>query len=126
MPITLEAEGARDMMTATPVAIYETTSLRDAAQELVRFSAVPVIDADRRVVGVLSRTDLARSVKDDKPTAELDLEGDAERPSGIEYHPQRRVIDAMNRDFYSVRLDATAAEVVRLMVDRSIGRVFVV
>ncbi len=126
LPITLEADGARDMMTAAPVAVYETTSLRDVAEKLVRFSAVPVIDTERRVVGVLSRTDLARALQDDRPPAELDVPVDAERPSGLEYHPQRRVGDAMNRDFYSVPLAATAAEVIRHMVDKSIGRVFVV
>lgn len=124
--ITLEARTASDLMTSNPEAVFETTSLRDAAKVLVRFSAVPVVDSQRRAVGVLSRTDLARNVKDERPAAELDVPVDDEHPSGLDYHPTTRVSAAMNRGFVSVAPTATAQEVIVAMVDRGIGRVFVV
>ena len=124
--ITLEARVASDLMTSNPEAIYETASLREAAEVLVRFSAVAVVDSARRVIGVISRTDLARSLKHDRPAAEIVVPVDDDRPSGLDYHPEPRVSGAMNRGFVSVRPDATAQDVVRLMVERAIGRVFVV
>jgi len=124
--ITLEARVASDLMTSNPEAVFDTTTLREAAELLVRFSAVPVVDSQRRVVGVLSRTDLARNVKDDRPAAELHIPVDDERPSGLDYHPTPRVATAMNRAFVSVAPSATAQQVIQQMVDRAIGRVFVV
>lgn len=124
--ITLEAKTASDLMTSGPEAVFETTALKDAAEVLVRFSAVPVVDSQRRVVGVLSRTDLARTMKDERPAAELDVPVDDERPSGLDYHPTPRVSAAMNRGFVAVTPTASAQEVIVTMVERAIGRVFVV
>jgi len=124
--ITLQADTATELMTSGPTAIDDTMSLEQAAKALLRYSAVPVIDATRHVVGVLSRTDLVRAFKDTRAPAELLIPVDEERPSGIEYRTPRRVADAMNRDFIAVPLEATASEVIAKMVDHNVGRVFVV
>lgn len=126
VPMMLKARTAGELMTSNPIAIYETTSIKEAADCLIRFSAVPVIDSTRHIVGVLSRTDLARALKDDRPAAEIIIPVDDERPSGIDYRPTKRVSDIMNRDFFSVKPEASAQQVIRQMVDKGIGRVFVV
>ena len=56
----LRGRTARDLMTPSPLMVFETDPLETAAEVLARYSAVPVVDLERCVIGVLSRTDLAR------------------------------------------------------------------
>jgi CBS domain-containing protein len=56
---------ARDIMTTSVVTVTPETSVRDIAQTLLerRISAVPVVDARKRVVGVVSEGDLLHRVE---------------------------------------------------------------
>jgi len=54
-----------DVMTPDVVSVDEATSYREVVDLLVgyRFSAVPVVDAERRVTGVVSEADLLRKIE---------------------------------------------------------------
>ncbi|MCP1317626.1 CBS domain-containing protein [Halomonas sp. 707B3] len=58
---------AIDIMTPKVVSVGHDTEVRDIAQLLLkhRISAVPVVDDEHRVVGIVSEGDLMRRVKDD-------------------------------------------------------------
>lgn len=58
---------AIDIMTPKVVSVSPDTEVRDIAQLLLkhRISAVPVVDAQDRVVGIVSEGDLMRRLKDD-------------------------------------------------------------
>jgi len=127
----LRGRTARELMTPSPVMVFETDPLETAAELLARYSAVPVVDLERCVVGVLSRTDLARiyGLKRAVASASLTLEGrDGEgHDSGIEWRPpQKRVGEVMTPHVVTALETALAGEVVRLLADKRIGRVFVV
>jgi CBS domain-containing protein/DNA-binding CsgD family transcriptional regulator len=58
---------AKNFMTTELVAVLPTTTVREIAQTLVKhhISTVPVVDGDRKVLGVVSDGDLVRRVHDD-------------------------------------------------------------
>lgn len=58
---------AIDIMTPNVVSVGPDTEVRDIAQLLLkhRISAVPVVDEDRQLIGIVSEGDLMRRVKDD-------------------------------------------------------------
>ncbi len=53
---------ARDMMTAAVAAVHPDTRLRDALNLMLesKFGCLPVLDAERRLVGILTEADLVR------------------------------------------------------------------
>jgi CBS-domain-containing membrane protein len=83
-----------DVMTAAVVSVEPAASYRSLVDLLIghRFSAVPVVDEDRRVVGVVSEADLLAK---------------------IEYaeHPEPRLFDRLRRNGHRAKASAgTAAE----------------
>lgn len=131
LAIALHAKDARDLMTPAPACVFSTDPLESAADLLVNYSAVPVVDLERRVVGVLSRTDLARVLGAPRVGLgegyALALGGLGGEASGLEYRPPtKRVADVMTPGVVTVPIETSAAEVVRTLADRRIGRVFVV
>jgi CBS domain-containing protein len=129
-PLALRARTARDLMTPAPVCVFETDPLETAAELLARFSAVPVVDVDRRCVGVISRTDLARFYGTKHAvSASLSLEARSPDPlestSGLEWKPVPRVSEAMTGYVVTTAQDALAGDVVASLRDKRIGRVFV-
>ncbi len=127
----LRGRTARQLMTPSPMMVFETDPLETAAELLARFSAVPVVDLERCVVGVLSRTDLARiyGLKRAVASAALTLEtrgADDEAPD-LEYKPPaRRVAEVMTPHVATAPAEALASEIVRMLADKRIGRVFIV
>ncbi len=128
--LVLRGRTARDLMTPSPTCVFETDPLDAAAELLARYSAVPVVDLDRRCVGVVSRTDLARFFgTKGAVTASLTLESRApsEERTGLEWQPPaHRVSEAMTGHVVTISQDALAGEVVSMLRDNRIGRVFVV
>ncbi len=129
-PFLLRGRTARDLMTPSPLMVFETDPLETAAELLARYSAVPVVDLERCVVGVLSRTDLARiyGLKRSVASASLTLESrDDTQSSGLEWKPpQKRVSEVMTPQVVTAKDDTLAAEIVRMLADKRIGRVFIV
>lgn len=127
-PFTLMAREARDMMTPSPVCVFESDPLETAADLLSQYSAVAVVDLDRHVVGVLSRSDLARVYRAGRVSPTLDLGSLPDEPvSGLEYKPPaKRVAEVMTARVVTVKTDTPAAEIVKHLSDKRIGRVFVI
>jgi CBS-domain-containing membrane protein len=119
----------RDVMSARPVWVSESTSFKEIAARLREFrvSAFPVLDADGRVTGVVSEADL------------LVREAILSRPSGIRGMPSRlfhragrakadgvTAAELMTSPAVTVGPDDTVEYAARLMVTRRVKRLPVV
>jgi CBS domain-containing protein len=112
-----------DLMTERPRVTKADTPLREAAIDMVKagLGALPVVDDDRRLVGLLGERDLLRdlltSVVVGSPVAKTPTPG-ADR--------RRRVRDVMTRQVLCVAPEQPLAEVVSLMVNKNVDRLPVV
>jgi len=128
LPVLREVELApqlrvREIMTDSPRTTRPDTLLRDAARELVRsgIGALPVIEADGLLVGMLSERELMRHM-----LSLASINGSIPRPqSGIE-RQRRTVRDVMTRQVLCVSPDQPLAEVASLMTNKDVDRVPVV
>ena len=110
MPVALN-------MSSPVVTVAPTASLREAHQTLVerRISSLPVVDAERRLLGVVSRTDLLR----------VGSREAGRRPeAALLTFPERSVADVMTREPLTVSKDASVSEAASLLVERHVHRVF--
>ena len=111
---------ARMLMSREPLTAAVDDNLMDAAARMADRNVrhLPVVDGDRRVVGILSDRDVRTLV------------GDASRPLRPDDAKVRmrslRVGDAMTRDVFVVAQDAPFAEVARIFTDQKVGAVPVV
>jgi len=127
---------AKDVMTATPVCVGPSATIRELARvfEEHEISGVPVIDVEGRVIGVVSKTDLMRRCSagsNDIPPAylfdvlrvrELD---EAERSEVIP-EPLVCVEDFMTAVPLTVGPEHLVAAVAGLMFEKCVHRVIVV
>jgi CBS domain-containing protein len=123
---------AKHIMTRDVVTLAPETSVRDAARALVthRISAAPVVDADGRLVGIVSEGDLMLRAdpEADRPRSwwlSLLTSSEDAAAAFVKSHA-RRVADVMTRDLVTVEEDTPLAEVARTLEERHIKRVPVV
>ena len=111
---------ARDLMTADPVAVRATDTVRDAVQlfQALEVRHLPVVNAQRELVGMLSDRDLRGLA--------LPVVIDHQWVGAIQTALESRVATLMSSDPLSVAVDADAAEIVDLMLEQRIGAVPVV
>ncbi|HET9002871.1 MAG TPA: CBS domain-containing protein [Gemmatimonadaceae bacterium] len=110
----------RDIMTERPRSITADVLARDAAREMVRWrlGGLPVVDAEMRVIGILTERDLLRHLL----TNYLGDTGSTKTPI-----PSGRVVrDVMNRQVLCVSAEQPLAEVAALMANKEVDRVPVV
>jgi CBS domain-containing protein len=123
---------ARDVMTTTVVTVTPATLVPEIARLLLKhhISAVPVLDPDDRLVGIVSEGDLMR-----RPETATErhrswwltlVDGPEERAREYVKTHGRRASDVMTRDVVSVAEDSSVAEIARLLEERRIKRVPVV
>jgi CBS domain-containing protein len=113
----------RELMTESPRSTRADTLLRDAARDMVRsgIGALPVIEADGMLVGMLSERELMRHM-----LSLASINGSIPRPqSGME-RARRTVRDVMTRQVLCVSPDQPLAEVASLMTNKDVDRVPVV
>lgn len=110
---------ARDIMTPHPYTVGADALLIEAAQVMARqdFKRLPVVDAQGRLVGMVSRLDLLRVVADAAPGA---VEAPPPLGSGA------RVEDVMLTDVPTARATTPIEEVLGRLVASSLRRVVVV
>lgn len=123
---------ARDVMTSTPITVAPDTPVTEVATLLLerRISAVPVVDADGRMVGIVSEGDLLRRA---------DAQTERRRSSWLELLLDRNVTaadfvkthgnlarDVMTQDVVAVAPDTDLSEIASLLERRRIKRVPVV
>jgi CBS domain-containing protein len=143
-PLVLKARTAADLMTPNPVSLRHTVTAGEAAAFLTerRISAAPVIDEAGAPVGVLSQTDLVvhdREKLDIPETRRGHAEDFTEfaevpgEPPNLLYEitvepadDKALVRDLMTPAVFTVRLDASAAQVVEDMLALRVHRLFVV
>ena len=119
-----EQLAVRDIMTRHPRTVHPETPLAEAARTMVRHNVagMPVVDADDRVVGMLSERELMRHLL----TSSLNSGGP--RPPAAEGRAaaRRTVRDVMTRQVLCVSPDQPVAEVASLMSNKDVERVPVV
>ncbi len=98
-----------------------------------RISGVPVIDEDKKVVGIVSETDLIYPEKSLHMPAFIPildsivfLEGFKEMEKEIKKMAAYRVEDIMVKDVITVNEDSEIQEIVNIMINRRINRIPVV
>ncbi|MDX1375744.1 MAG: CBS domain-containing protein [Burkholderiales bacterium] len=122
---------ARDVMTPNVVSVPADLSVPEIAKLMIerRISAVPVVDAAQKVVGVISEGDLIRrpELETDKPRSRWlrFFMSDEDRARDFVKTHGLRARDVMSRPVVSVSPEASLTDVVNLMTARSIKRVMV-
>jgi len=110
---------ARDVMTSSVITVHEDTALAHAASLMVErnLKRLPVVDAKERLVGILSRVDVLRTVA----------------ATHLAYHEPKlppiaaqTIGEVMDTDVPMVPLDADLADIVEKMVTAELKRVIVV
>jgi CBS-domain-containing membrane protein len=125
---------AENLMESNPVSIRGTATVRRAVDTLNKhsFDVAPVTDQSKRLIGIVSRGDLAdlfdtlgrlRNRQQDCDTANL-------THAGVYPKTSRRSADlivqqVMSPEVISVRTDASIAKVIEKFVKRKIRRLFV-
>ncbi|MDN2565558.1 CBS domain-containing protein [Aquibium sp. A9E412] len=120
---------ARDVMTREVVTVQPQTPVREVAQRLVerRISAVPVVDGDGRLVGIVSEGDLMRRPEtgaERRRSWWLFLVADAadQARDYVKTHGTTAA-DVMTRDVVAVAEDTDLAEIATLLERNRIKRV---
>jgi CBS-domain-containing membrane protein len=119
----------KDVMSALPVSVSKNASFREIAAKLreCRVSALPVLDADGKVIGVVSEADLlVKEAVADEPNVVWGL------LAGIVHHDARAkaagvtAADLMTSPAVTIGPDETVEHAARLMCDRKVKRLPVV
>lgn len=118
-----EQLAVRDVMSDQPRTVAPETSLTDAARTLARtgLGALPVVDEDRRVIGMVTEREVIRHLL--KVQAFTGPDARAASPSGV---GTKTVRDAMTRQVLCVAPEQPIAEVASLMSNKEVDRVPVV
>lgn len=107
---------ARDFMTTPVLTVRPDTTVKDVAKLLLRhaISAVPVVDDDGRLVGIVSELDLLLGDVPGDPVAHVIPVPPEQAP------PPHVAADVMTRDVLALGEDTDAADVARLMREASL------
>jgi CBS domain-containing protein len=109
----------RDLMSSPVVCVSPDTPLKQVAAILVErgISAVPVVQEDGWMIGIVSEADLVRLETGDDPLRHV--RPTAPLPTTV---PQR-ADEVMTRDVIALPAEADAAEAARLMIERHVKRI---
>lgn len=112
----------RDVMSDHPRTVLADTPLKEAARTLVRarLGALPVVDADHRVVGMVSEREVIRHLLATQVFSGADVRAVAPGTAS------RTVRDVMSRQVMCVAPEQPIAEVASLMSNKDVDRVPVV
>ena len=113
----------RDVMSDQPRTVLADTPLKEAARTMVRagVGALPDIDAERRVVGMVSERDIIRHLLTTQVFSGADV-----RSMMTPGSASRSVRDVMSRQVMCVAPEQPIAEVASLMSNKDVDRVPVV
>jgi CBS domain-containing protein len=98
---------AREVMKTPVISTKKSTSAKDIASQLVagRFSGMPVIDEEERVIGVITEHDLLKEVREGKDLGKLTAE------------------DVMQKHPITVDITSPLGDVLDIMLDNGILRI---
>lgn len=119
---------AKDIMKTGVVTISDDGTVDDAVKLMLgnHISALPVLDGDDRLVGVVSEGDLLRRMRDSgAPRRSWWLELVSGHGDAQDYIKSRshRVADVMTRDLVTVTEDTPVGEIAKILETRRIKRV---
>jgi CBS domain-containing protein len=116
----LRSKSVRDVMTSEVVSVAADERLERAAHVMVerRIKRLPVVDGERRLLGVLSRVDVLRTMSEDYHVRE-DASEDQVRPA-------RTVGEAMRHDVPAVAAGAPLGEVLDAVTSTRLNRAIVI
>ena len=111
-----------ELMTRSPVTVQPATHVKDALAMLDThaITSMPVVDADGRIVGVVSEADLVREAVAQDPRAHMMPSGEPPLES------PRTVAEVMSRHPLTVTADTDLAEAVDLLTSSAVKSVPVV
>jgi len=129
---------AKDIMTSPTISVSKDHTVKEALDLLAKhsISGLPVVDAEEKVIGIISGTDIMRYSQQKKvvpltsgsfwvsPYTESDDIANIRR--GFETLHRTIIEMVMTKKVYSVSEDTATTEVARLMNRRKINRVPVV
>lgn len=120
--IELARQRVMDIMTSPAVIVADDRSLTEAVDIMLTkgLKRLPVADKSGRLVGMLSRLDIFKTVMREAP------DWDAFRAQKIEVKNLRIVGDILRRDTHTVSPETTMDKVIRVIDDNDIQRVAVV
>jgi CBS domain-containing protein len=118
----------RDVMTDRVIAVREVAPYKEIVAALTRFgvSAVPVIDADNRVVGVVSEADLMAKVEFADADVRYPLFERRRRRAARHKAAGDRADELMTAPAITIRPDVSIADAARLMDAEDVKRLPVV
>jgi len=119
---------SKDVMTTPAISVLPDATVREIAKLLLKrgISAVPVLDADGKLLGIVSEGDLLRRTEtgtERQPSWWLTLIGDADKVQDYIDSHGTRAADVMTREVVSVKETATLASVATLLEKHHIKRV---
>jgi CBS domain-containing protein/mannitol/fructose-specific phosphotransferase system IIA component (Ntr-type) len=114
----------RDLMTERPRTTTADAPLRTAARELIRtgLGALPVVDGDERLLGMLSERELMRNLL----ATDVLSDGSSRYAAPAVLGASKTVRDVMTRQVLCVAPEQPVAEVAALMSNKDVERVPVV
>ena len=128
----------KEIMSKPAISVDENQTLQEVLELLAkhRFSGVPVVDAEDKVIGIISDTDIIRYSQQISviPLSNLsgwispyaDITDLASVRKGFEMLTKTKVSQVMTKKAYTITADADVTEVAQLMNRRKINRVPVV
>jgi CBS domain-containing protein len=131
----------RDVMTIDVVTLNEYMSVREAAKILAEcnISGAPVLDSDGELVGMLTETDILRSVKAAADEVHMVFpsihtmgvmfelaKGETEIMEAFEEQANTVVMDVMTKNVFTCRPATDLNEVAAILVKKGINRLPVV
>lgn len=126
---------AKDVMTSDVIVVTKETTVTEVARLLVehKVSGLPVVDEERRVLGMVSERDLIYQDKKLHTPAFLEILGGViylENPQRVASDLQKmtaaKVAEIMTSKVYSVKEDSPIEDIATIMVERQVNRVPVV
>jgi CBS domain-containing protein len=119
---TMADKAAGEIMTRPAVTIAEDRQLSEAVDVMLQhnFKRLPVVDAGGKLVGVLTRLDVFRTITTETP------DWKTLQARNVVVGDLRTVKDIMRRDTHTVLAGATLEEVMRVIDSNDIQRVAVV
>ena len=133
----IQTRSVKDLMSADIMTIVDDMTTDEAAQYLIEheISGAPVVDEQGRLVGVLSMTDIGRSVAEPSEVGPSAGSG-FYRDDGVEIalddarqrsirEPAVTVRDVMTPAVHQLAATASAAEAARRMVEQHVHRLVV-
>lgn len=119
---SMASKTAAEIMTRPAVSIHEDRQLTEAVDLMLQkgLKRLPVVDSGGRLVGIVSRMDLFRTIMKESPDWQTFKKLD------IQVENLHSVSDIMRRDTHTVKPDTPLDEVMRIIDSNDIQRVAVV